>query len=343
MHFFKQTKLSVIFIILLFNFASEAFAIDYKVLLLKSANTEHYEKVEAALRKSLAIYSNQPISIVSSTVKLFRSELKNLQREYFDNYDLLMTIGIRAAELAYSVDVEIPMLSLLIPKLNYQQLRKLDIHNMNTSKLPPRMAIYLDQPFERQYVLAKQIVADGEMIVFGQKDYATECGEKKKVKLSNKVSHIDSSLSVKRLSRQLEKTNIAIVTADLGRTSANQNKWLLYMAYQNNVPVIAYSQAFVQAGAIAAIFSTPAHFGKQAAEVILDVLNSGTYDNFTSGYAKYFDVALNQNVARSLGYANLSKVDLLDSIMNNKLSCHSVPLNYAEKSQQQMTQMDKQN
>ena len=86
--------------------------------------------------------------------------------------------------------------------------------------------------------------------------------------------------------------------------TAQHAKWLLYMAYQRSRPVLAYSQAFVDAGAIAAVYSTPAQIGREAGEIIVRILSdpdSSMAYLLAMRYPRYFTVGTNRSVARSLG------------------------------------------
>ncbi len=77
-------------------------------------------------------------------------------------------------------------------------------------------------------------------------------------------------------------------------------KWLLYMAYQRGLPVIGFSRAYLKAGAVASVFSTPEQIGRQAGEWLLQWLESGGKDLGDPQYPKYYSVDFNQPVAESL-------------------------------------------
>lgn len=74
---------------------------------------------------------------------------------------------------------------------------------------------------------------------------------------------------------------------------------LLLITYRTGIPVIAYSESYLRAGAAAVLYSTPDQIAQQVVEIV---------GAFRSGkglpppqYAKYFSVGINQSVARSLG------------------------------------------
>jgi ABC-type uncharacterized transport system substrate-binding protein len=78
------------------------------------------------------------------------------------------------------------------------------------------------------------------------------------------------------------------------------SKWLLYMAYQRRLPVIGFSQAYIKAGAVAAVFSTPEQIGRQAGLKITQWLRKGRGQLGESQYPSEYEIAFNQKVAESL-------------------------------------------
>ena len=76
---------------------------------------------------------------------------------------------------------------------------------------------------------------------------------------------------------------------------------LLLTTYRQRVPVFAYSKAYVKAGALAAVYSTPEHIGKQAGELVADILRKGSWSLPKPQHPKYFSVEVNREVAKSLG------------------------------------------
>jgi len=65
------------------------------------------------------------------------------------------------------------------------------------------------------------------------------------------------------------------------------------------IPLIGLSQSYVNAGAIAAIFSTPDQMAKQTAMTALQFIKSGKLPS--SQYPSEFSIAENLQVAKSLG------------------------------------------
>lgn len=87
---------------------------------------------------------------------------------------------------------------------------------------------------------------------------------------------------------------------------------LLLTTYRAGIPVIAYSESYLQAGAVLALYSTPAQIAQQAAETILQV-----FDGQAAGGVygpRYFSVGVNGAVAKSLGLALPSPAELQERL-----------------------------
>lgn len=85
---------------------------------------------------------------------------------------------------------------------------------------------------------------------------------------------------------------------------------LLLITYRAGVPVIAYSEAYLRAGAVAALYATPEQIAQQVVEMISSYRQGKTLPQ--SQGLKYFTIGSNPSVARSLGF-NLPPLDELET------------------------------
>lgn len=74
---------------------------------------------------------------------------------------------------------------------------------------------------------------------------------------------------------------------------------LLLMTYRAGVPVVAYSEAYLRAGAAVALYSTPEQIGQQVLETVANYRRSGYLP--ATQVLKYYSVGTNPSVLRSLG------------------------------------------
>jgi ABC-type uncharacterized transport system substrate-binding protein len=81
------------------------------------------------------------------------------------------------------------------------------------------------------------------------------------------------------------------------QTAAN----ILTAAYRRQVPLVGFSPAYVKAGALLALYSTPAQVGARGGEVLRQALSGRGLP--PPQWPREFTVSVNQDVARSLGFA----------------------------------------
>lgn len=262
-------------------------------LVLLSSKSDAYQEVADV------IISNTPDR------QLDQQDLEQIikQPEALNAYPLIIAIGTAASEYAFRFSAEnSSLLSTFIPAVRYQELYAQ--HQDRLERLSIRSsAVFLDQPISRQLRLAQLIKPDLETVGFtlGQ-DSAP-----KLVELHSQASAMGirlnySSLSetdnpIQRIQPIIQNNDLFLVLPDKNTFNKTTAKWLLYMSFRNQVPLIAFSQNYVNAGAIAACISTPRDIGRFTAEQIR-LIN----DRYIppAQYSPYFRVVTNPRSARKL-------------------------------------------
>jgi len=74
---------------------------------------------------------------------------------------------------------------------------------------------------------------------------------------------------------------------------------ILLSAYRRGVPVIGFSPAYINAGAMVALYSTPEQLAAQSADISLQFLAGGSMP--APQYPRHYTIGINERVARSLG------------------------------------------
>jgi ABC-type uncharacterized transport system substrate-binding protein len=115
--------------------------------------------------------------------------------------------------------------------------------------------------------------------------------------ISDKVT-LESEVgpAVERLVRQ---SSVFLAIPDPLVHTANTVQPLLLLSYRANVPVVGYSESYLKAGAILALYATPEQLAQQALETILSYRQGKSLPSVQ--LARYFTVRSNDTVARSLG------------------------------------------
>jgi ABC-type uncharacterized transport system substrate-binding protein len=97
---------------------------------------------------------------------------------------------------------------------------------------------------------------------------------------------------------------------------------ILLTSYRHQKPVFGYSQSYVRAGALAAVYSSAKQIAKQAVEITLKAQAAGALP--PPQVPKYFSVMVNPQVARSLNIPLMDEEELqkkmlrLETIQNEE-------------------------
>lgn len=224
--------------------------------------------------------------------------------------DLYIAVGMKAASRLAASDV--PTLDVFVSKNGYDKLLRANPQHAN-----PRSAVFLDQPIERQVALLLAALPNTRRVGVL---YATPPPELQNVRhlLAEKNIRLhDQAVDEKRslndaLESILSESEVLFVLADADIYNASTIRNILLTSYRKQVPLVGISQAFVTAGALCAVFTTPDQFAEQAAAMIQKYDESGNLP--PAHYPSAFEVLVNMQVARSLDLHIKDAVQLRDEI-----------------------------
>ena len=211
--------------------------------------------------------------------------------------DLLVTIGVRAATRLQTSRSSIAVLNVLIPQEAY---RTLDVSAGNKPA-----AIFLDQPIERQFALARALLPATSRagMLLGHSSAADQAGLRQAARqfmldLEIVTVEADTNPAV-AIRKVLKNSEFVVSTFDRETYTAATVKWLLYLALQKQRPIIGFSRALLRAGAVAAVFSTPQQIATHTAELISEWRETGVAPSGTV-YPRHYRIGLNLSVAARL-------------------------------------------
>lgn len=274
-----------------------------------------------------------PVSVVLSdddapyeeVYQVIRSQLEeagqDVNRLYADGLSagllyetrLVVAVGVRAAERVSALPNRSPVLAVLVPRawfLKYGRARLMDNGRRVVS------AIYLDQPFERQARLIRLALPEvrrvGVLLGTDQKGVADELDEAMRVQrltlVHQAITEDDRLLTPLEL--VLNEADVLLAVPDPLVFNRSTAQSLFLTSYRYRDPVVGYSRSMTRAGALVSLYSTPAQIGRQAAEWIVGALGGGMIRLPTPAYPAYFEVSINDQVARSLGFTLPSEAEL---------------------------------
>jgi ABC-type uncharacterized transport system substrate-binding protein len=216
--------------------------------------------------------------------------------------DLRVGVGMKACESLLTGRSSQPALCALVPREGFERLER---------AAPGRRisAIYLDQPISRQLALARALLPDARRLgLLAGPDLQREAGEiRRQAHAAGFLADIqpadDEREAIQGIQRLVTRNDLLLAAYDSQVLTPSTAKWLLNLAYKQGLPVLGFSRSYLDAGAVAAVYSTPEQIGRQTAEAIAHVVGSGSGRLPPSAYPRYFDVGVNRAVARTLGLA----------------------------------------
>lgn len=224
------------------------------------------------------------------------------------NSDIVIAIGMHASE-SLMISTKVPMLSVMVPQGAYENLIKTQPKHEK-----PLAAIYLNQPWARQIDFLYAVLPHSRRIgvlhtaAVAQelRDISSEVTRHGGVLVEREVV-ADSSLSA-GLDNLLLASDVLLALPESAIYNPANIRNILLSTYRQNVPLLGWSQAFVNAGAVAALFSTPEQLAMQTSALVSVYEQSGRWP--TSQYPTEFNIAINRQVARSLGIVIASDAEI---------------------------------
>lgn len=210
--------------------------------------------------------------------------------------DLYIAVGMKAAsKLASSA---VPTLSVLVPKAGYDRLPRPDPQHAS-----PHSAIYLDQPLERQVALLLAALPDTRQVGVLYSASPPELQHVRRLFADRHVNLHDRAVDGSHplndsLDSLLNESEVLFALADADIYNAGTIRNILLTTYRKKIPLVGISQAFVKAGALCAVFTTPEQFAEQTAIATQKFAESDKLP--PAQYPSGFEVLVNTQVARSL-------------------------------------------
>ncbi len=215
---------------------------------------------------------------------------------------LIVTLGFEAAHALATSDVRIPVLCALLPKSSFERILRFSGRKV-TSQFS---AIYLDQPLNRQLELIRHALPTAKKVgVLWGVESQIQMASLRALASSSGLQLVEASVVATQplfpdLKRVLDDADVLLALADPTVFNGNTIQNILLASFRARVPMVAFSPAYVRAGALLALYVTPAQVGQQVASVVRGVLQGKSLPPVPL-YAQNFSVAVNEHVARSLG------------------------------------------
>ncbi|RLJ18271.1 hypothetical protein DJ031_11420 [bacterium endosymbiont of Escarpia laminata] len=283
------------------------------ILIIKSGTATVYDKVVSAIEHYIILYCRNHPDICTE-IDITSSIPTDLKPEWSRHSDLVITLGTKAATFTRDHGVSKKIIHAMIPK---QPNRN---SNINDGIFQGTDTIYLNQPLERSLRLAKLSTGGGKRIgilVHKNNGPAESILRRSENNLGVTITLAevgDSKELGSKLGKLLGRSDVLLALPDANIHNRKTISNILTSTYRKKVPVVGFSAAYVKAGAISAVHSTPDDIARHIVDVSASHLSTKTDLIKGPKYPKYFSVSVNRKVARSLGIKLPSETHLRDQI-----------------------------
>jgi hypothetical protein len=204
-----------------------------------------------------------------------------------------------------------PLLAILVPRLAFE--RTAEAARLGSASLS---AVFLDQPPARQMELIRLALPAVRKvgILVGEESKAHAPALEKAARdrgMDLVVAQVGPNGLFAALQSVLADADVLLALPDPavfnGQTAAN----ILTAAYRRQLPLVGFSPAWVKAGALYSLYSTPAQMGAHGGEMLRLALSGRRLAS--PQWPREFVATVNQDVARSLGLS-LDEARLADQL-----------------------------
>jgi ABC-type uncharacterized transport system substrate-binding protein len=271
------------------------------------ANLEFVDQFNAELAKNKQINLRVNVITLPDTEKLVVAE----------GSELVIALGVKALEAASKLKRSTPVLGVFTPLPAFNSVmvkNRRDLGNFS--------AIVLDQPFSRQISLIKYVLPEAQKIgvLLGTTsaqyiEYVREEGEKRGLSILEEKVNQEADL-IPQLKKLLDSVDAILAIPDPTIYSRETAQPILLTSYRYQKPIFGYSQSYVRAGALAAVFSTSKQLAKQAAEIAIKSRPAPS-ELPPPQLPKYFSIMLNYQVARSLNIPLMDEDEIFKKMLES--------------------------
>lgn len=213
----------------------------------------------------------------------------------------VVAIGTEACRSLAQSSVAAPAsLCVLLPKIAYDRIAE-----SARARHKALAALVLDQPMARQMALIRlalperrriAVLLGPETAALGTALAASAAAQGMRVNLGRIESPDDLAGALQKI---LVDAEVLLAVPDSVVFNSRTIQNILRTAFKSRVPLVAFSPAYVKAGALVAVYSTPAQVGRQAGRSLRAALAGRELPQ--QQYPQEFDVSVNAHVARALG------------------------------------------
>ena len=278
--------------------AGQARAVEPSLIIVSAERSAAYQETASALLEEL----RRGGTFISA------SEVQHMLVSEWSSSDvmrprMLIALGTQACSAVVKKKQQAPLLCTLLPSQSFDQILR-DNARQPSSQLS---ALYLNHPFTRQLDLLRLALPKArrvgvlwgpESLLWDQEKKLAEAASERGLQLVSAEATQNEPV-FKGLNRVLEEADVLLALPDAQVYNAGSIQNILLASFRARIPMLAFSPAYVRAGALLSLYSTPTQIGQQAGVMARGVFQGHRLD--VPEYPNDFVVSVNENVAHSLG------------------------------------------
>jgi ABC-type uncharacterized transport system substrate-binding protein len=214
---------------------------------------------------------------------------------------LFVALGAQACGVLAKAEGRRPILCALLPRTSFERV----LAESGRQPSGQLTALYLNQPLARQMELIRLALPRARRVgvLWGEESRSQQAAleaaaQSRGLKLMGAQVRPAAPIFTE-LKKVLDEADLLLALPDpqIYNSASIQN--ILLSSFRAQVPMLAFSPAYVRAGALLAVHSTPLQIGRQAG-----VMAQAAFQGRPLGAPQYpqdFSVSVNEHVARSLG------------------------------------------
>ena len=214
---------------------------------------------------------------------------------------LVVALGLEASSVLARSETKAAVLCTLLPRSGFERV----LRDSGRRVSGQFTALYLNQPLTRQLDLARLALPQARRIgVLLGSESAQQQALLEEAAHGRNLRLVSARVQAREpvfheLKKILDDADVLLAMADpqIYNSSSIQN--ILLTSFRAQVPMLAFSPAYVRAGALLAVYSTPTQIGQQAGVMARAFLQGRPLG--APQYPQEFNVSVNEHVARSLG------------------------------------------
>jgi ABC-type uncharacterized transport system substrate-binding protein len=309
----------IILLITAFALAGSVNAKESNILIVLSGKDDVYLDVATTITNStIKMCRNRGLACQDANYEI--SQISSLDQDHSHEHRVIVTLGIKAAVYAKKNLGNNLIFSALIPK---DSKILSDFGTLN----PNHYLLYLDQPLYRSLLLIRALSDSFKNIgiMISSSDKTAEEA------LTQSASQLEMTLNLEKidntnqigtsLNHLLIDSDILMAVPDTTIHNKSTVSNILISAYRKRIPLIGFSSAYVKAGALAAVYSSPEDIAFHIRDNIVKVYSGEKIEDKEQN-AEYFSILFNSEVARSLDFPQKSVYELENAMIKRSLDNH---------------------